>query len=335
MWKRRPESQIVEGWTAQAIELSRPRSVERARALAARAFWRPRAGRDAAREASMLADSLDDLELRSYAWAARAAVAFEERQFGEAATWAERRFDLLPEITDPDHVIEIYETAIPPVTALGRLREARRLADRHLERSRTLTPHHRVHGLGLTLEVAEAAGDWEAVRRLTAEAREAAATNESTPCLRNPRSLLVCAVGAFVAGDGAAAETLERAAEACEMEDRGFGLASPRVRLALLRRDLDGVARLVETTKPTSFRYAFGPGAIAAWLDALAGLRARELVEQEAPALATSGAYLEPFALRALGTVREDEELLERADAAFRALGLGWHAGQTRALVGK
>jgi hypothetical protein len=68
-------------------------------------------------------------------------------------------------------------------------------------------------------------------------------------------------------------------------------------------------------------------------LDALAALGARDRLEQEAPALTKSQTYLEPFALRALGRVREDEQLLERALHRFEKLGLHWHAEQTRALL--
>ena len=42
-------------------------------------------------------------------------------------------------------------------------------------------------------------------------------------------------------------------------------------------------------------------------------------------------AYLDPFVLRALGLVREQPELVADALAGFEALGLGWHAEQTRA----
>jgi hypothetical protein len=41
---------------------------------------------------------------------------------------------------------------------------------------------------------------------------------------------------------------------------------------------------------------------------------------------------LEPFALRALGLVREDETLVDRAAERFEAFGLAWHAARTRAL---
>jgi hypothetical protein len=38
--------------------------------------------------------------------------------------------------------------------------------------------------------------------------------------------------------------------------------------------------------------------------------------------------YLEPFALRALGVVRQDHDLITRATGSFHALGLEWYAGQ-------
>jgi hypothetical protein len=73
---------------------------------------------------------------------------------------------------------------------------------------------------------------------------------------------------------------------------------------------------------------------MAVRLDALAMLRDAERVEHEAPPLAQAGTYLEPFALRALAIVREDDELLERASERFAALGLHWHAAQTERLAG-
>ena len=42
---------------------------------------------------------------------------------------------------------------------------------------------------------------------------------------------------------------------------------------------------------------------------------------------------MEPFALRALGTARGDDELLARADGRFAELGLDWHRAQTERLV--
>jgi hypothetical protein len=42
---------------------------------------------------------------------------------------------------------------------------------------------------------------------------------------------------------------------------------------------------------------------------------------------------VEPFALRALGAARNDDELLARADERFAELGLAWHRSQTERLL--
>jgi hypothetical protein len=53
------------------------------------------------------------------------------------------------------------------------------------------------------------------------------------------------------------------------------------------------------------------------------------------PAVLRPHTYLEPFALRALGLVREDEELIREAIDRFRAMELDWHAAQTESLLGR
>ena len=40
-----------------------------------------------------------------------------------------------------------------------------------------------------------------------------------------------------------------------------------------------------------------------------------------------------PFALRALGFARGDERLIEQATERFEAMGLDWHAAETRKLL--
>jgi hypothetical protein len=64
----------------------------------------------------------------------------------------------------------------------------------------------------------------------------------------------------------------------------------------------------------------------------MAALGNRAWVEARAPVFLRPKIYLEPFALRALGIVRGDDELIERADERFAALGLEWHRTQTEAL---
>ena len=106
----------------------------------------------------------------------------------------------------------------------------------------------------------------------------------------------------------------------------------PRVQLALLRGDLDRVPALLDDVwvRRTTWFYV---SSLATRLDALAAIRDRDRLEPEAARVAAGSVYLEPFALRALGLVREDGDLVERAAERFAALGLDWHAARTRELL--
>jgi hypothetical protein len=119
------------------------------------------------------------------------------------------------------------------------------------------------------------------------------------------------------------------------MEGYGFTLDTPRLMLALARRDLALCERLVARPEeaPGWHRAWFRLGNVTARLDALAALGRRAEVEAEAPGYLREGAYLEPFALRALAQVREDDAILEQAIARFRAIGLDWHADETQRLL--
>ena len=97
---------------------------------------------------------------------------------------------------------------------------------------------------------------------------------------------------------------------------------------------MDEVDRL-EPVGIGRIQHEYALPATAARLDALAALKRRSLVEREAPPLLRPGIYLEPFALRALGAVRQDELLLEQAADRFAAMGLEWHAEQTPTLLGQ
>jgi hypothetical protein len=103
-----------------------------------------------------------------------------------------------------------------------------------------------------------------------------------------------------------------------------------KLRLALARNEMHEVERLVDD-------FESGPrtrvDSVAALLDALVVLGARERIEVEAPKFLTPGTYVEPFALRALGFARNDHQLVADALRRFRAIGLDWHAEQTQALL--
>ena len=65
----------------------------------------------------------------------------------------------------------------------------------------------------------------------------------------------------------------------------------------------------------------------------LAALGRSDLVENEAPTLLEDASILRPFALRALGATRGDDDLLAKADERFASLWLDWHRSQTERLL--
>jgi class 3 adenylate cyclase len=331
MWAKRPDRELVGGWIEQALERSEPESVSRAKALIARSFWDLNTP-EAATEASELAERSGDIELRSYAWGARGTVAFGAGDFQSALAWSQRRLDIQDQISDPDHVAEIYELAIPSSCANARFSEARRLAAEHDAVVEPLSDHHRLHGIAVLLEVEEICGGWNRILELADRTETAVEANLTTPCVRNARALLLTALAAAYAGDDETTRRHERRAAEVATEGYDVVLAAPRTWLALLRDEIDEVDRL-QPVDLARVKPEYALPAVAARLDGLAALKERSQVERDAPALVQSGSYLEPFALRALGAVREDEQLLAQAIERFDALGLEWHAEQSRKLL--
>jgi class 3 adenylate cyclase len=332
MWKRVPDSDAVEDWIENALRLSPPDSAPRAKALVARAYTSREPAAVDATEAGAIAERLGRADLRSWAFDTRSLAAYSEQQFDQALMWEQRRFDLADEISDPDHVADIYQSTVPVTIALGRFREGRRLAAQHDELAARLTPHHRVHGVAVLTEVEELAGDWSAVLGLRERIERAVEENLETPCVRNPRSLLTCAAAAEYLGEGEEAARLEARGLEHWMEGYGMRLNGPRIQLALARGDLAAVEELIGA-RIDFYRSWFFLPAMATLLDGLAALRHSQRIEAEAPAVLRRGAYLEPFALRALGVVRDDEKLLEQALERFEAMHLDWHAERTRELI--
>ena len=331
MWPRRPSDELVKGWIERALELAEPDTDARAKALLAKLFWGTEDERAAAVEASALADRLHDPELRALAWMGRSGVAFRRGDYDESLTWAQRPFELIEDLSDPEIRADVYSQALLPSLGHGRFREARRLAAKHDEIASRLTAHHRVHGISVLLEVEELIGAWDQVAELEARVEADVEANLATPCIRNARALLLSAIARLDAGDETRARELERRAEEVSLQGYGMTLDAPRARLALLRGDLDTVERLVAGPIP-AMHFVFFAGA-STLLDAFAALRQRDRVEAEVERFLKPGTYLEPFALRALGIVREDEQLIAKALARFNEMHLDWHAKQTDRLL--
>jgi hypothetical protein len=302
------------------------------RALVARANIEPAEVSDEDLEqVGALAEALGDRQLRSHVFGARSGAAFERRRFHEAAAWSERRLELLSDVDDPDQLCEAYESGVPATLAVGRVREARRLADLHRELSRRLSAHHQLHAVSLPLEIGDALGDWEALAAETDEVVDAVARNLATPCVRNSRGLLLLALSHLSLGDETRALELEQEAERIAGQGYDTYLSGPRIRIALARGDRASAEALAELTVERSF--VWGPAVFSARLDVLVALGQHDWIEHEAPSLLQQGTLLEPFALRALGAARHDDELLEQAEKRFRDLGLDWHRTQTERLL--
>jgi tetratricopeptide (TPR) repeat protein len=335
MWTRTPAIEQIGEWVARALELAEPGTASRARALTAKASL-DLDDRAAAAEAAAIAERLGDPELCVHAWDACGAAAMVAGDYESAWRWRTRRLELLDRVTDPDLRTIIGETPYASCIATARFAQAREIAQLHDELTRPLTPHHRMHGAAILVEVEELLGGWEDIRARETRVIEAVTANAATPCLRNARSLLVCALAAACLGDDRRATELERAAAELGLLGRQV-LDAPRLRLALLRGDREGAERLLAGLLDESGWYARGHGTSLATLttrlDALAMLGQPEGVEREAPRLLQPGTYVEPFALRALGISRREPTLIEQAIDRFDRLDLAWHARQTRALL--
>jgi hypothetical protein len=195
-----------------------------------------------------------------------------------------------------------------------------------------LTPHHRLHGVCVQVRVELLAGRWDAVRLLTGTVDRAVEANADTPCTGSVTALLYCAAASEMGGDAAEADRLEGKADAIGMQGFSAYLDGARLWLALARNDLPALRRLVDSDEPVVFL----PDRFdrpAALLDALIALGDNARIEADAPAWLRPGTYVEPFALRALGIARKDEQLVDEAAARFAEMGLQWHAAETRKLL--
>ena len=113
-------------------------------------------------------------------------------------------------------------------------------------------------------------------------------------------------------------------------------LSAPRLRLALQREDLDAVARifqLLDATDEAVLPIVGVSAYLALRLDALVALGEHGRLDEELARPELKAALMEPFVLRALGQARSQRGLVEQAASRFDALGLDWHAAQTRELL--
>jgi class 3 adenylate cyclase len=333
MWAHLPEVDRVQEWIDRALELAPPESVARARALIALSFWAPERPLWAVEELDGLTRELGDPWLRIRALMAAWLHEFAEGRYPEALDIALQAFELEAGISDPNVRAELREASVTLFTLYGRIADARRLIAEYDEASERLSPHHRMHGVAMAIELAEITGEWEVIRALVDRTRAAAADNAATPCVRNGRSLLSCAAACAMVGDDAMARELEGEAEGLVAERFTAILTAPRLWLALASGDLEAVRTLIVEPSVARGSMWWYPGAVTSYLDATVALMDRERVERDAPQFLESRSVLQPFALRALGRVRDDPDLLAQAAETFARMGFERQAEVTRARI--
>jgi hypothetical protein len=131
-------------------------------------------------------------------------------------------------------------------------------------------------------------------------------------------------------GLDAEARRLEDATNALGIEGYELWLDPLRARLAMARGALDALGGMIEGSHKWPWVTWNHMNGAATRLDALIALGRLEQAEEAATPFLQPGTYMEPFALRTLGIVRRDPDLIAQAAERFEALGLNWHAAQTR-----
>jgi class 3 adenylate cyclase/tetratricopeptide (TPR) repeat protein len=327
MWQRQLDNELVGGWIDRAVAVAMPGTPAQVHALVASARWYDDIAR--ARQALAVAEELGDPRLRSDALGALQGVLELVGQLPEASRVAQARSELLPLISDPDHRADALFMTADLFIQLGRMTDARAIVRNMEETVAGLTPHHRIHGLGTRLRLEAAMGDWVAVNELTERTEDAVGANLATPCPFNVVVLLILALAKVTGGDAPAARRL--VAKAADIGMVGYTRfhTARRLRLAIARQDREEIRRLVDSIQPSWLV----PGEWELWaalLDGLAMIGDQDRIEAEAPKLTMEDTYVTPFAVRALGMVRNDPALLSDAAARFEAIGLLWHAQETR-----
>jgi class 3 adenylate cyclase len=330
MWVQEPDWSLVDDWIQQALELAGEGSLAKAKAFTALADLNQDVS--AARSALAIAERLGSAELRCRSLAIVSGIALGAKDFDRACAVMDQVIALLPGLPDPDVASQVLHSAVFAYLKSGKLDDAGRASVQAIETAAGLTPHHRLHAAGWQILLATLTGRWEEVRSRAAEAEQVVDANlaAATPCIMNASILLNCATASALAGEEDEGRRLKSKADGISMDgDRWYHgwIDPPKIRLALARHELSALPELAAHDLDWDWEPA------STYLDALAALADRERIEAEAPRWLQPGTFSEPFALRALGIAREDPALLRQALALFQAMGLSWHADQTRHLL--
>jgi tetratricopeptide (TPR) repeat protein len=333
MWREPPRRELGEQWLTRALELSEADSSARAWALLARALSDPSKRVEAAEETHRIGEALGEPRLVLFAAEAQGLAATEAGRYQEACKWVDRTLETAPALGNPGYEGYLYWNGTFVYARAGRIGEARRFAEIHDGIASSLSAHEEVHAVGLHAVLESACGEWDVLGELTSRAEAASAANEDFPCQFNWRNLVVCALGLARLGDERQARRLEEMGRTSAVVGGPPEVEPALLRLALLRDDEEEARRILDASPP--MLGPWGVDSAAARLDGLLALGEAERIEEEAAPFLEEKSYTRPFALRAVGRVREDPVLIKRAAAEFGEMGLAWRADETMALLAR
>ena len=332
MWTSLPEATMVLGWADRVLELTdEPVLLAKAQLAFNRWLSEPADQRTASARAVELAEAGGDDHVRALAYIFDADTALGGWDLDHHGRRTRQALAMVDRLLDPDVSAAVFVSAGEHDLLTGDVGGALARTLQHRELVHPLTSHHRVHGVGFLVLVHDELGGWDAVSSLTPEVETLVAANLGTPCMLNELSLLTCAFAAVVRGEPGEAARLRAAAESLGMT--GYArIDVARARLALATGDPSGARAALARHDPQVLG-GLGPPTITTYLDLLVDLGDAARAEELAARMADACAYSRPFGLRALGRVRGDDSLVREAAGLFEALGLRWHADQTRAAL--
>ena len=324
MWRRPPPRDVAEGWLAKALELSEPGTRGAWLSLTSGSLSDPGRREEAAAEALAIGNAIGNPRLVVAAIEAKTLAATEARMYDEACDHADAALQASAALSDPGYRAHHYWNTGFVYLRAGRIdrrpgirRRAR--PARALDEPARRSAHDRL---------ARAAG--ERARSVGGAGRARRGSRGGSRCERRLRLSVQLAHAARLRARPRSARRRARGrpARGGRQGERGRRRPAERepalLRLSLLRGDLAATRRILEASPAAHDQFA--PDVPAARLDALAALGEHERLEAEAAPFLDRPSYTRPFALRALGRVRHESSLVERAASEFEAMGLAWRA---------
>jgi hypothetical protein len=306
------------------------------------------AGREAARDALEIAETLHDPDLISTALDASAFWLLPEARYGEIDRIERRRLDLVPRLVDSREISDVYAVAALSATFMGRYGEAATLSEEAVERARGLDPGQYLYSLSWRTLTRFLNGNWDGA--LTDHAEVETLESKDAEGLPLPYAAAPYAAAMMcheLRGDTAAAQAyldlLERYRARQDLRGAPIGVTRMLAARAYVHRGeperawawikLDRAPYVGANIEAACEVVAEGPET-RAW--EIVHVAREESLRAQSPALALHADRLEGRILARRG--RESDkavELLAGAARGLGALGAPWEEAWTRLILAR